>query len=65
MSISARSAIGLYWKRMNGQQQDVVKSLGALVGISILAILVSPESSFDLHAGCLAMAQSPREVWKV
>jgi ribose transport system permease protein len=42
MSISARSAIGLYWKRMNGQQQDVVKSLGALVGISILAILVSP-----------------------
>jgi ribose transport system permease protein len=40
--IPALHPIISYWKRMNGQQQDVVKSLGALAVIFILAVLVSP-----------------------
>jgi ribose transport system permease protein len=45
MSFSSQSAIVSYWKRMNGQQQDVVKSLGALAGIFILAIIISPSAA--------------------
>ncbi len=42
MNLSSSTAKQSFWKKLSGQQRDIGKSLGALVGIIIFAALLSP-----------------------